>query len=47
MLEIELKAHVYDRNALVKKLEGFAEYEKTVKREDSYFRLYKNPEKPE
>lgn len=41
MKEIELKAHVYDKKQLLEKLKTFAQHEKTVLREDQYFRFYK------
>ncbi len=37
MTEIELKAHVYDRNALVQNLKTFAHREQRIIREDEYY----------
>ena len=42
MTEIELKAHVYDRAKLIAMLNSFAEYQKTVTKNDTYFHLQKN-----
>ena len=41
MTEIELKAHVFDREKLIENLNSFAEYEKTVTKDDTYFHLEK------
>lgn len=41
MTEIELKAHVYDREKLIAMLNSFAEYQKTVTKNDTYFHLQK------
>lgn len=41
MTEIELKAHVYNREKLIEKLNQFAKYEKTVTKDDTYFHLEK------
>lgn len=38
MYEIELKAHVYDKAALTKKLNSFAEYRGNVSKYDSYWK---------
>lgn len=40
MTEIEIKAHVYDRDTLLKKLREFATYSQTVERYDTYYHLY-------
>lgn len=37
MNEIELKAHVYDRDSLVKKLNAFAEFKTSLTRDDLYY----------
>ncbi|MBP3365726.1 MAG: class IV adenylate cyclase [Treponema sp.] len=37
MTEIELKAHVSDKSSLKKKLASFAEFEKSVVRDDTYY----------
>lgn len=37
MTEIELKAHVDDRNALIQKLTSFATYKGAVTRDDTYY----------
>ncbi|MCR5495613.1 MAG: hypothetical protein K6F15_08255 [Treponema sp.] len=39
MIEIELKAHVYDRKSLIEKLNTFAKYEQTVDRHDLYYHI--------
>ena len=39
MKEIEIKAHVYDREKLIKQIETFAKYEQQVSRRDTYYRL--------
>lgn len=39
MTEIELKAHVYNREELLQKLNTFAEFKKTVIKNDTYYRL--------
>ena len=44
MTEIELKAHVYNREELLQKLNTFAEFKKTVIKNDTYYRL--NLDKP-
>ena len=38
MQEIELKAHVYDSEAVINKLSGFAEYAGFVNRYDTYYK---------
>ena len=40
-MEIELKAHVQDREAVLKKLRAFAAFDKSVVKEDRYFKLEK------
>ena len=45
MTEIEIKAHVYDRNRVVKKLNEFAIYEDSVIRDDVYYKT-ENSSKP-
>ena len=37
MYEIELKAHVDDRQALIKKLESFAYFSGAVEKDDTYY----------
>lgn len=39
MTEIEIKAHVYDRNALKEKLKSFAVLYQTVEKHDTYYHL--------
>lgn len=39
MFEIELKAHVPDRNSLIRTLDEFAEYIRSVKKSDEYYHL--------
>ncbi len=39
MYEIELKAHVHDRGALLAKLRSFAEYMQSADKDDTYFQL--------
>lgn len=41
MTEIELKAHVFDREKLIENLNSFAKYERTVTKDDTYFHLEK------
>lgn len=41
MYEIEIKAHIYDRNAVKNALASFASYEGKIEKHDSYYR-YKN-----
>lgn len=40
-MEIELKAHARDRGAVLKKLEAFAVFDKSVSKDDRYFKLPK------
>lgn len=40
-MEIELKAHVHDREAVLGRLRSFASYEKTVSKDDQYYSLLK------
>lgn len=39
MTEIELKAHVYEKEKLIQTLKTFATYEKTVSKDDTYYHL--------
>ena len=41
-MEIELKAHARDRGAVLKKLEAFAVFDKSVSKDDRYFKLEKS-----
>lgn len=42
MTEIELKAHVYEKEKLIETLKTFAIYEKTVFKDDTYYHLKTN-----
>lgn len=42
MYEIELKAHVYDADAVRRLLRGFAQPLETAQKDDTYYRLYLN-----
>ena len=39
MFEVELKAHVCNREELIKKLNSFADYIRTVEKSDVYYHL--------
>ncbi|MBQ5471336.1 MAG: class IV adenylate cyclase [Treponema sp.] len=39
MFEVELKAHVYDREEAIKNLNSFAKYERKIIKDDTYYSL--------
>lgn len=39
MFELELKAHVHDRAAVIQKLNSFARFDRIIIKDDSYFKL--------
>lgn len=41
MLEIELKAHVYNRSSVIEKINSFAEFHRVIIKDDEYYRLDK------
>lgn len=43
MNEIEIKAHVYKKDELIKKLNSFAEFKQEVSRDDTYYESPLNP----
>lgn len=43
MNEIEIKAHVYQKEELIKKLNSFAEFKQEVSRDDTYYESPANP----
>ena len=43
MNEIEIKAHVYKKDELIKKLNSFAEFKQEVLRDDTYYESPLNP----
>lgn len=45
MFEVELKAHVYEREKVIEKLNSFAEYLGNVQKDDVYWKTYKNEKK--
>ncbi|MBQ5999834.1 MAG: hypothetical protein IJL70_10260 [Treponema sp.] len=46
MTEIEIKAHVYDKDSLLRNLNEFAVYNQTVERYDTYYHLYTENTQP-